>query len=189
MNEQNTEAEPPARRDSGPLAAFLSFIWPGLWQAYGGLRRRALLHGVPVALVFVALIVAVFVVGPVVSAIHMLNPVVSLGAVVLLAVLGLWRAYSIIDAARPRTLRTNVVATTLVALVVVSHAWLGGVALSAHNDRAGERDSAAKGDEDVAQQPLPRTRDCYGARLEVSCLGQASPSSAFWTRIQERYSD
>ena len=79
---------------------------------------------------FVGLVVAVIAIGPVISAIHLLNPVISLGAVVLIAVAGLWRAYSIIDACRPRTLRANVVAALLVALVVVSHAWLGQVAFS-----------------------------------------------------------
>ncbi|MGZ8815265.1 MAG: LCP family protein [Mycobacterium sp.] len=170
MDEQETQGPVPARRKSGLLAALLSFIWPGLGQAYRGLRRRAAQQALPPALALLALVVTVFTIGPIVSVIHLLNPVISLGAVALIAVLGVWRAFSIFDAARPHNLRAYAAATILIALVVASHAWLGGVALSFYE--AGQTIH-----EPVAPGPSPSTEPPPASADPGSSPG-ANPTNA-----------
>ena len=119
------------------LAAFLSFVWPGFGQALNGQRRRAWVQAIPPLLVVAALIVLVLTIGPLVFGLHLLNPVVSLGLIGIIALLGLWRGYSIVDAARPRTPVATIVAVVLIAATVVSHAWLANNALAFYE--AGQR--------------------------------------------------
>jgi LCP family protein required for cell wall assembly len=130
----------PDHRRSRSLAALLSFIFPGLGQAYRGNRRLASVFALPTAIV-VLLLGAVFVaVGPVVFAVHLLNGLVSLGLLVVVVAVGVWRVAAIVDAARegppgPGSVieaasarhrrRAAGALATLVILVVLSHSWLG----------------------------------------------------------------
>jgi LCP family protein required for cell wall assembly len=121
---QPAPSQPAPRRRRPWLAALLSFIWPGLGQAYRGNRQRALAHALPSALAVGALIVVLLVIGPLIFGVHLLNPIVSLALIGLIALLGLARVWSIVDAAWPRTAAANVMALALIVLVVISHAWL-----------------------------------------------------------------
>ena len=113
------------------LAALLSFVWPGLGQAYRGERGRALVQAFPQLVFVVAIATAVVVLGPLVFAAHLFNPVVSLGLVLVVVLLAVWRSWSIVDAAAPgrtwRALRGRRLAWTslLLAIGLVVHAWLG----------------------------------------------------------------
>ncbi len=117
---------PRAHPRSSRTAAVLSAVWPGLGQAYLGDRRRALAHALPPTLIVGALVAGLLVVGPLIFGLYLLNPLVSLGLIGLIVVLGLWRSLSILDAARPRTPASNALVVLLMALVVLSHGWLAG---------------------------------------------------------------
>src|SRR4029079_16260891 len=74
------------RRRSPGLAAFLSFLWPGLGQWYAGTRRTALVFASPV--VVVAVVVASWLLqGPEALAIQMFSPGTALTIVVLIGLL------------------------------------------------------------------------------------------------------
>ncbi len=130
-------ASPPEAKHRPRLAALLSFAWPGLGQAYEGRRRRAVVQSVPPALVVLGVLASVLAVGPLMFGLHLLNPPVSLGLLIAIVVLGVWRAASIADVALPRTRSNTVVVTLLVALVVLSHGWLALSAWSFY--RAGQQ--------------------------------------------------
>ena len=91
-------AGPPApRRRSAPLAAFLSFIWPGLGQWYAAHPRRALAFAIPVAVV--ALLLLAQVVGGLDTlAIRLLTPAFAFTILLLVLALGAWRLLAIGDA-------------------------------------------------------------------------------------------
>jgi LCP family protein required for cell wall assembly len=117
------------------LAALLSFIWPGLGQAYRHERSRAIVQALPQLLAVVLFVLAVIAVRPIVAVAYLLNPFVSIGLLVVVVVLGLWHAWSIGDtvgwpriARRTRvssSIRTRLWAVALVTLVVLVHGWVG----------------------------------------------------------------
>lgn len=124
------------------LAAFLSFLWPGLGQAYRGQRNRALAQAIPIIVAVAATIVAIAWLGPLVLVAYLFNPAVSLGLIVVVAALGAWRAWSVVDALRdPAPLasrpRHAIVAGLLIVAVAVSHAWVGWSLFSFY--RAGQQ--------------------------------------------------
>src|SRR5688572_22355115 len=160
----------PARR-SAPIATFLSFLWPGLGQAYAGRPRAGLLFALPV--VVVALIVLVLVldgVGRLASLV--LEPATAFAIMFILLLLGLWRVVSMGDAmngllgpdpaARRRGLTTFALLT---ALVVITHAWLGYVTWSVYE--AGQRVFAAEEPEarpSLAPGVTPAPMDDFGSK-------------------------
>lgn len=89
------ETRPPIRvngqtgklRRSGAVAALLSFIFPGLGQAYLGDRRMALAFSLPVVLLIAFAVVALSVRG---AAFRLLDPSVSLVLLAVIVALGLW---------------------------------------------------------------------------------------------------
>ena len=92
------------------------------------------MQATPVAVVAVLVIGAVLVVGTLSFALYLFIPVVSLGLVAVVAFLAIWRAFSIVDAARPgfatARIRIGAWAGLLVLVVFVSHLWVGWTLLS-----------------------------------------------------------
>ena len=117
------------------VAALLSFVWPGLGQAYQRRSRHAALQALPQLVVVVAGVLALILVGPLVVGAYLFNPQVSIGFAIVLVFLGAWHAWSIADAIAWRSsLRAaRAWATFLVALVFVVHAWLGMGLLAFYN--------------------------------------------------------
>lgn len=114
------------------LAAFLSFVLPGLGQAYAGRRRLGLLLAAPVVVVVLAGVALAVGVGAG-AANDLLSRGFLLGVLIVnVALLG-WRAFAIADAGLAaddggRERRRAVVAVVmLLALTVGMHAWLGSV--------------------------------------------------------------
>jgi polyisoprenyl-teichoic acid--peptidoglycan teichoic acid transferase len=121
------------RRASPSLAAFLSFLWPGLGQLYQQRRRTALFFAVPALLVLVWAILQL-VHGPLWFAAAMLGSDYALTIVLLAVVVGLWRAISVFHAflisapgRRPSRVEQCVLALLLVAVLAVH----GAVAINA----------------------------------------------------------
>lgn len=128
---QQTSA--PRGRSAG-VAAFLSFLWPGLGQWYLGRRRDALIQALPVVgLAGVALLQ--FEGGLTALAARLLDPSFSLSLVAAIGALAVWRLLSVADAGfaqRRAGIRrsTTVVVALLAVLVVGSHALAGYYAWS-----------------------------------------------------------
>lgn len=129
------------------LAAFLSFLWPGLGQAHRGRRRAAAIHGLPVLALAAGAVLFVLVAGPAVTFVYLLQPTVALLVGLLVVALALWRAWSIADAARPappQAVRrhasaaprpawsTRILVLTLILVVGLMHGWAGAVTWTAY---------------------------------------------------------
>lgn len=130
MTEPSSETIVERRAEHPVLAAFLSFVWQGLGQAYRHRRRQAVAQGVPVALIAIAVLAVVLTIGPLVFAAYLLNPIVALGVIVLAIVLGAWRIFSIVGAARPGGRLAALTAVVLVVVVVGTHAWVANAGWS-----------------------------------------------------------
>ncbi|MBI3749768.1 MAG: LCP family protein [Chloroflexi bacterium] len=121
---------PTSRGRSTISAAFLSFLWPGLGQWYLGRRRDALLYAAPAVALAVVLGVQ-FVNGLTAAAARLFDPSFSLGLLVVIGILGVWRLLAIADAGfQPRRLRTlrgraGGVLALLTALVIGMHGVAG----------------------------------------------------------------
>jgi LCP family protein required for cell wall assembly len=124
-----------ARSRSPALAAFLSFLWPGLGQWYLDRRRSALVFALPVALALLA-VATQSIRGLSQFYLEMFTPSVALTALVLIGLLCVWRLIAIVDAALTaggrRALRLPSVAGTVATLGLVTilvHGLLGYYAL------------------------------------------------------------
>lgn len=82
---------------SPPIAAFLSFIFPGLGQAYERRRNRALLFAVPVVVLLLVILIE-SIGGVEFFAAQLIDPAFALAALVVIVVLGIWRLASMWDA-------------------------------------------------------------------------------------------
>ena len=159
----------PARR-SASIAAFLSFLWPGLGQGYAGRTRAAVLFALPVVVVaLIALVLVLDGVGRLASLV--LEPGTAFAIMFIVLLLGLWRVVSMGDAmngllgvdpaVRRRGLATFALLT---ALVIVTHAWLGYVTWSVYD--AGQRVFAAEEPEarpSLAPGVTPAPLDDFGS--------------------------
>jgi len=113
------------------IAALLSFLFPGLGQAYLGERRAALLFAAPIAVAALGAIVAAFVLGEqLINA--LLSAPVLVGLVVASVVIGAWRLGAIGHAGLrrdhghgTRRAMSVVLAVALLATTVGMHAWAG----------------------------------------------------------------
>jgi LCP family protein required for cell wall assembly len=99
------------------VAAVLSFVFPGLGQAYLGLRRQALIFAVPVLVVLLGLLLWVMTSGLTRAGVQLLNPTVAVAGAVLSAVLVLWWAAAIISAYRAGYHSSRSVIAVPIALV------------------------------------------------------------------------
>lgn len=132
----STVRERERRLRSPGIAAFLSFLWPGLGQWYSGARLVAVVFALPI-LVVVVVLASWFRDGPEAVVIHMLSPGTALTMAVLIGLLALWRIVSIVDAASgargrdvPRRTRLSVAMLVMVVLVGVSHLAAASLAWS-----------------------------------------------------------
>ena len=131
------------RRGSAALAAGLSFVIPGLGQAYGGAPLRGLLIAVPI-LLLASTALGAWIVDRSVLVRAAFSPPVLLVGVGLVLVLLVYRLWAIVDAyviAGPRGMDRGgravrlISAATLTALLVTSvaaHGWVAYVGWSAH---------------------------------------------------------
>jgi LCP family protein required for cell wall assembly len=125
------------RRQRSPgIAAFLSFLWPGLGQLYGGARRTAIIFALPILVVAIVL-VSQLLQGPETVVLQLLSPGTALTVAVLIVLLGVWRIASMIDGlvslgGRLSWRRPSLAApvATLIMVVLVSHLALANLAWS-----------------------------------------------------------
>jgi LCP family protein required for cell wall assembly len=100
-----TYTRTPARASKSPsLAALLSFLWPGLGQAYTGHRFLALVFTVP-ALVAIGALAYNALDGLKVLAARFLDPRFAFFALLGVVLLGLWRLLSVLNAYRQGDMR------------------------------------------------------------------------------------
>lgn len=110
------------------VATLLAFIWPGLGQLYRGRPKLGLAYAVLPTLLVAGVAVAFQQLGALQFALYLLNPVVSVGLLVVLMLTGVVRVMSIVDASRAgrRLSRATLgLASLLIGVVVLSHVWLG----------------------------------------------------------------
>lgn len=193
----------PGPRSARPwLAALLSFVFPGLGQAYAGQLRAALLLAAPVAILALAALAALNGVGDVRNG--LLSSSFLVAALALNIALFAWRAFAIAHAPMQPLLEPNVAprerriglttAALLVVVAVAMHAWVGLVVgqlddtLRQVFDRtpisepiAGPDDGdGGKGDEPVAaEEPVNRPEYRWDGteRINILLIGtDAHPS-------------
>jgi polyisoprenyl-teichoic acid--peptidoglycan teichoic acid transferase len=119
---------------SPSIAAFLSFLWPGLGHWYTRRDRAAVLFALP--LIGVVLIVAVQAVGGMGQLAGLLiSPSSALTIAILIVLLGVWREIAVLDSAiaiRPRGAwrrgRSLLVLALVTFIITVTHLWAGYVA-------------------------------------------------------------
>jgi LCP family protein required for cell wall assembly len=160
------------RRSPG-IAAFLSFLWPGLGQFYAGARRSGLLFAIPVLAVAVVL-VSWLLQGAEAVVVRMFSPDTALTIVVLIALLAVWRVVSMIDVVSTlggrrawRRPGLSAALATMVVVVVVSHAAAASLAWSFYE--AGSKIFTAGTDVDVTPPSPPASSD------NVAVLPVATP--------------
>jgi LCP family protein required for cell wall assembly len=113
------------------LATFLSFLWPGLGQWYGGRTRAAVLFAVPViGVVLLLLITAAGGLGQLAAL--LLTPSSALTVVILIGLLAVWRLLSMADALKLpglgnpwRNVTTATTFTVLAVITIAVHGVLG----------------------------------------------------------------
>jgi LCP family protein required for cell wall assembly len=132
-NETQGESRPSR---SPSIAAFLSFLWPGLGQAYERRRRAALVFAVP-ALIAAGLLLAQAARGLDVLAVELITPTFALTVLIVVLLLGAWRLISMVEAAMasgpPRAWRRGSTAIVLVALSAVVLLTHGAAAYYAYS--------------------------------------------------------
>lgn len=133
------DEEPPARRGRPELATFLSFVWPGLGQAYAGRGTLALLFGLPIV-VLAGLAIYLFLEDREAVAFRMFAPGVALGLTGVILAAGLWRLLSMVHAnaasggRRAWTARPLVVLLVLSVVVVAAHLGVARLTWSFHEE-------------------------------------------------------
>jgi LCP family protein required for cell wall assembly len=124
----------PSRSPS--IAAFLSFLWPGLGQAYERRRRAALIFAIP-ALIAAGLLLVQAARGLDVLAVELITPTFALTVLIVVLLLGAWRLISIVEAAMasgpPRAWRRGSTAIVVVALSAIVLATHGAAAYYAYS--------------------------------------------------------
>jgi LCP family protein required for cell wall assembly len=111
------------------VAAFLSFLWPGLGQLAARRRREAALLAIPPAVLL--LFIAARLVGRLdVAAVTILDPAFSGFLLIAVVALAGWRSIAVVDAwrnevTRPASLRAKQVLAGLLVAIFLSHALVG----------------------------------------------------------------
>jgi LCP family protein required for cell wall assembly len=171
---------------SPAIAAFLSFVWPGLGQWYAGWPRAAVLFAAPIAAILLLLLI--WLAGGLERAlVDLLLPSVAVTFIVLIVAEGAWRIAALIHAAwltggRPvfRQPRVGGAVTALTLVVVVTHLWAASVAWSLFEASGrvfdpgvgvGPLSSGAPGPSDgflATPQATPETKD---SRINILLTG------------------
>jgi LCP family protein required for cell wall assembly len=121
---------PPAvPRPSPGIAAFLSFVWPGLGEAYAGHRTLALVFALPV-LVLATLVAWQALGGLDVLALRLLDRTVAAAVLGIVVALGFWRVASVLSAWRlaGHGRRAAAEARALVVVLIVAVLGMHGLA-------------------------------------------------------------
>jgi polyisoprenyl-teichoic acid--peptidoglycan teichoic acid transferase len=84
------------RMRSPGIAAFLSFLWPGLGQWYVGARRPALVFALPV-LIVALVVLRILLQGPETFVIQLFSPDTALTITIVVAFLATWRIVAMFD--------------------------------------------------------------------------------------------
>jgi len=151
------------------VAAFLSFLWPGLGQWYAGRLRPALVYAVPVAIVIVA-IGSQMLQGLTAFALQLFDPAMALNVLVLVVAMAGWRILSMVDASaaidranmfRGRPGRALI---ALALVVLVSHGVLARYAWSFYEN----------GSQIFVDDPIPTSTP--GASAEPSAGVSVAPT-------------
>ena len=179
--------EPTARGHgrSPSLAAFLSFVWPGLGQLYEGKRRVAAVFALPAVLVLLLLVYGLQRGAVVFAAQLFADRSVGLAAVAILILLGAWRLVAVVHAflgGQPRESRRVVdrgILAVLAVLIVVSHLGAGyymlaysdagAQAFNPNNPDLIDQPSLAPGETAQPSQSLPPPVE--GGRVTVLFTG------------------
>jgi LCP family protein required for cell wall assembly len=167
------------------IAAFLSFLWPGLGHAYSKRRRSAALFAVPAVIVNLILLVeGLRGVGHLAAL--LITPSSALTILILVVLFGIWRLVAIADSMlglgvrEPwRRGRTAVTFGTLAVIVAVTHLALGYVAWAFYD--AGSRIFAGDNGPDQVQSSVPgpgSTGDLAGPAATPAATPQATPETA-----------
>jgi LCP family protein required for cell wall assembly len=112
---------------SGVVAAALSFIFPGLGQAYLLRRRSAIMFAAPIAALIAVLLLFVLIEGINRVGAKLLNPTIALGAALLLLLVGIWWIANVINAWRAGRRRgTNALIAPAILVVAIAAGTLYG---------------------------------------------------------------
>ena len=160
------------------VAAFLSFLWPGLGHWYVGRGRAALLFGIPAFLAVGA--VAIQAAGGIEElAALLLTPTSALTITILILLLGAWRLIAIADSAwSPRAMRTRTSVGLVLGLglvVILTHAWAGYVAYAFYE--AGNRAFVGQEGPDATQVPLSSSSPGSSLENEYLATPLATPKT------------
>lgn len=127
-NQPATYGAPGAARRSGAVAALLSFVFPGLGQAYLRHRRAALVFAIPVVALIAFGVITLSTRG---AAFRILDPAVSLAVMGVVVLFGLWWIAAVLHAWRGgwhQGAASVAIVLLLVAAVGAADAW-GAVSL------------------------------------------------------------
>ena len=126
---------PAPKEPSSSRATSLSFVWPGLGEAYAGKRRAAIAWALPAALLVLA-VVAFVAADPVGAALSLFAPNVATVVVLLIGVHAAWRVASIANAWRithgagPRRADGGLAVASVLAVTVLLVHLVAGVYVS-----------------------------------------------------------
>jgi polyisoprenyl-teichoic acid--peptidoglycan teichoic acid transferase len=177
LNPAGTVGPAPERR-SPSIAAFLSFLWPGLGHWYTRRDRAALLFALP--FLGVVLVVAMQATGGLSGlAALLISPSSALTVCILIVLLGVWREIAVIDSAlaiRPRGAwrrgRSLVVLSLVSFIILATHVWAGSVAWAFYD--AGSRIFVgAEGPDAIAV--IPTTSSAPGLSADPNDLYVVPP--------------
>jgi LCP family protein required for cell wall assembly len=157
LNPAGTIGPAPERR-SPSIAAFLSFLWPGLGHWYTRRDRAAVLFALP--FLGVVLVIAFQSTGGLSGlAALLISPSSALTVCILIVLLGVWREVAVIDSAmaiRPRGAwrrgRSLIVVTVVSLVILATHAWAGSVAWAFY-DNGSRIFVGAEGPDAIAAAP------------------------------------
>ncbi len=115
---QGSSRRAPKNERSGAVAAVLSFIFPGLGQAYLGRRREALIFAVPVLVLFLVLLAWLISSGMTRAGVKLLDPSIAALAALISAIVVIWWAIAVCMAWRSG--KHSSPATVLVPIALVA---------------------------------------------------------------------
>ena len=167
-------------RRSPHVAAFLSFLWPGLGHAYTRRWRPAALFGIPIVIVWL-IFLAQLAGGIENLAVVLFTPSSALTIAILVLLIGLWRLVAIADSmigfgihSPWRRGPTAATFAGLAVVVLVTHVTLGYVAWAFYD--AGSRIFTAENSPDNTPSPPPGSTP--NASDELAATPLATPETA-----------